>query len=507
MVSTKTKSKQVTNQTQTNAPPEWTAQPIKDVTGMVMDALGQVRAQPQYQGDFVAAPRQDMLDSVQQLYGGAITRSQEAADWFRAHALNAINPLAGPTYGGGDTFSPFTFNKGPDIAKLGKILGGGVWGEDLGYIDPTMLDRPDIASMIPTIADSPTFKAWNPEAFQADDGGARLDAALAAATQPFVRELMNTILPGIRSSAIDSGAYTGDRAMSVLPTQAIADSAGRANEVTQGLAYQGFQAEEDRRAQTWAQLQQMIGQAIGMENDFNTGIWSGTNDFNLGVFGTRAGAENDAYQIAQNALLQAGQQKNAWGLDRYKTNTDAALSLEGMKQDQYQNWVSNMLKSGELQNDAFGLQTTRGGQNFDASLAIDDARRQAMLDSLMTSTAAGDIATNLMQILQSGDQDLIDNALAQFQYGQEAPWQGLDIATALLAQLSGNYGTQNLNGTTTTTQTTSGLGPVLQGLAGLGMMAGSLGAFGGAGALGNVTKFSPISSAIFGGGAQAGMKG
>lgn len=502
-MSTKTKTKEVSSQQQTNAPPSWTAPGLATTAGYVTDALEQVRNQPQYTGDFSATYDQDILNGVISAYLGAGAESWRMGDMFWQNSLKAKD--AAPVYGGNGTFNPFSFNQGPAIAGIGDVLGGGAAGSNLGFTDAQMLARPDIAAMIPQLAASPMFKSWTPEAFQADDGGARLDAALGAATQPFVRELMNTILPGIRSSAIEAGAYTGDRAMSVLPTEAIAQTAGRANEVTQGLAYQGFQAEEDRRAQTWAQLQQLLGAQNAQENDFNLGVWNGTNDFNLGVFGTRAGAENDAYQIAQNAILQNNQQKNAWGLDRYRTDTDAALALEGMKQDQYQNWVSNMLQQGQLENQAFGLNTDRGNSAFDATLRSNEASRQAMLDSLMVKTASGDIGAQVLELLLGADQAKIDNELAKFQYGQEAPFAGLDVATQLLTALSGGWGTMNSNGTRTTTQSTSGLGPIIQGLAGLGMAAGSLGAFGGAGGLGAVTKFSPISSSIFGGGAKAGM--
>lgn len=505
-MSTKTKTKQVSSQTNTNAPPDWTAPAIKDVAGMVMPALQQVRSQPAYNGDFVATPDRDMLSNVLGSYYGASAQSGVATDWYTKNAIDMAT--RSPTFGGGTTSSPFAFTQGPQIGGLDSILGGGAAGAASGgmtapvrpgYVDPTMLSRPDFAAM------APEYASWSPTEFQADDGGARLDSALNAANQPFVRELMNKILPSIRSSAIESGAYSGDRAMSVLPTEAIADSAGRAAEVTSGLAYQGFQSEEARRLQAWQAMQQMLGS----EN-------ANKNDFNLGVFGTRSGAENQAYGIAQNAQLDAANGKNAWGLDAYKTdqasandrygiNTQAALTREQMLQDQNNNWVSNMLKSGQLQNDAFGQETARG---LGVSGALNDnwsSASDAMMNGLMTRTAQSDILANMLQMQTGANQAGIDNNLAKFQYQQDQPWLGMDTATQLLTALSGNYGTQQSDGTTTTTQKTSGLGPIMQGLMGAAMAAGGLGAFGGVGgALGTVGAAKPLAS-IFGGGARAGM--
>lgn len=84
-------------------------------------------------------------------------------------------------------------------------------------------------------------------------------------------------------------------------------------------------------------------------------------------------------------------------------------------------------------------------------------------------------------------QSVLDNALQQYQYQIQRPFMGYDIATDLISRLAGNYGTQTLNGTTTTTQKTGGLAPIIGGImgvanmvagAGLGMPPGTAGSGG-----------------------------
>lgn len=506
-MSTKTKTSQKSNQTTTAAPPDWTAGPIKDLAGQIMPALTEAQAVGPYTGDFNAGYRDNLLANTLQGYQQAAGKGVETAGWLEQQAKTM--PKA--SFGTGTIANPFEINQGPAVGDLSSILGGGAAGAGAPtYQGATILDMPDYQSMAPTMTAAPSFVDWNPNAFQADDGGARLDAALEAATQPFVRELMTKILPGIKSSALEAGAYSGDRAMSVLPTQAIADTAGRANEVTQGLAYQGFQSEEQRRLQAWQAFEAMTGQAAGAENDFNTGIWQGTNDFNRSIFDTIAGNTTSAYGTKQNALTADAQGANAFGLDRYGIDTNAALEREGMLQDQYQNWVQNMLGMGAMQNQGFGLETQRGATAIDAELASRAAASGDMLSALQAQTGSADINALIMQIMQENDQTGLNNAIAKNDYAVQQPFVGMDIATQLLTGLSGNWGTTNSNGTSESVTKTSGLGPIMQGIMGAGMAAAGMGAFGGAGAaggaLGSATKFAPISGSIFGGGAQAGMK-
>jgi hypothetical protein len=219
-----------------------------------------------------------------------------------------------------------------------------------------------------------------------DVGGAYdVNPAISAATAPIFRQLTEGTLPGLRSAALDSGAYSGDRAMSVIPQAVIGQSLRDAQDVAATIGLQDYQAREARRLQAYG-----VDQANSLE----------------------------AQQFNNNYALQSGQQL------------------------------------ADLVNQDMMLRSSVGDLN-QAALGLDMQRQQAG----------------------------IDNDLQKYDASLKYPFRGLDIASALLAQLSGNYGTQTSNGTQTQVQTSSGLGNVVQGIAGLAGMIGSL-PMGGGGSLG-----------------------
>lgn len=219
-------------------------------------------------------------------------------------------------------------------------------------------------------------------------GAYDINPVISAATAPLFRQLTEGTLPGLRSAAIDAGAYSGDRAMSVLPGQAITETAARAQELGAQIGYQDFRDRETQRLQ--------------------------------------------AYQTDQANALTAGQFNNSFALQR-------AQALPGLYGD---------------------------GMNL--------------------ITSGGDLLQGANALEMQAQQAQIDNALRQNEYSWKYPFQGLDIASALLSQLSGNYGTTTSNSNSTQTQSTGGLGSVVQGLAGLGMMAASIPTGGGATVGGNL---------------------
>jgi hypothetical protein len=83
----------------------------------------------------------------------------------------------------------------------------------------------------------------------------------------------------------------------------------------------------------------------------------------------------------------------------------------------------------------------------------------------------------------ANQQSIIDNLLQQYQYKVQQPFMGYDIATDLISRLANGYGTTTQTGTTTNTQKTGGLAPIIGGALGLGMGVASL-PMGGGGSLG-----------------------
>jgi hypothetical protein len=222
-----------------------------------------------------------------------------------------------------------------------------------------------------------------------------LTDVINASIHPVQQQLMESILPSITNSALAAGAYSGDRAMGVLPQTAIRDATDSMQRIAAQLGYQDYNDYENRR------------------------------------------------------------------LAAYQAETAAAQGN-------------------------YGLENNRVGLNLQALMA----EPEFVNSILHTQASQGDLLNMAAQLGVQNQQLGINNATAMDQYASQSPFMGLDTASELLARLSGNYGTQTLNGTQTQTTSTSGglAGQLLQAALGAGMMAmGMPGGLGG----------------IFGGGAAA----
>lgn len=346
----KSKQTQTTNQTQTSAPPSFTAPGLTETANRVLEALRSLPTNA-YSGPMVAVPDAAGTAGVTGAYTNAATQAGNMASWLQGQQ-NQLTTM-------------------------------------------------------------PTFSTTLPTASYDVGTGTDLTPAINAAIHPVFQELTTRILPNIRSSAIDSGAYSGDRAMNVLPSMAIADSNEAAQRIAAEIGFQDYTNRENRRLAAW---------------------------------------EGD-----QNRLLGG-----------YQAETARGLGL------------------GDLLTNRFALMPE-------------------MADSIMRMTSSqGDLLRLANDYGTARSQAEIDNALAMDQYGMTRPFMGLDIASDLLARLSGGYGTNTLNGTTTTVQKTGGLGPIVQGLLGAGALAmgipglGGAGAAAGAGGLGAAMGSAmPFASSIF----------
>lgn len=117
--------------------------------------------------------------------------------------------------------------------------------------------------------------------FAPRDSQALLQEAIKASIEPTFRQLREQTLPGIRNSALASGAYTNDRALGVVPENAIRNATESAQRIGAELGYQGFQAEEDRRldragmlpglANLVAQMTSARGDLLGMGTQLEQG--------------------------------------------------------------------------------------------------------------------------------------------------------------------------------------------------------------------------------------------
>lgn len=241
------------------------------------------------------------------------------------------------------------------------------------------------------LSDQPTFEGPGLEAGTgsfANYDPSGVQSVIQAAIQPYMRQLTEQVLPGMQSSALESGAYGNDRAMSIMPGQALRDTGRMAAEVGSGIAYQDF-ADQQRRSL----------EAYGL--------------------GTQRGL-GEADVLTQRLSMYP-----------------------------------------DLLNSSLGFQSAGTAMDQEAA-NYDVAMRQAE----------------------------INNAMARDQYMVNAPFRGLDTAAQLYGSFA-PYATQQMNGTNSSTSTTTqqqALGPQLLqaamgiGSAAMGMPGGLGGLFGGAAA-------------------------
>lgn len=569
---TKKTTKTTYSGTQTAAPPSWTMPGIQTASDQVISALEGMPGTP-YQGNFVAQPNstlvQQMLQGYQELNAGA----RSAGETVRNNASQlpqtvqtalGTNPFANinlpqaPTIPTAANFVAPTAVARPDLptgvattADLSGIARPDIEAGLRDYVQAEVLAAPDLADLRPDLqAGKPTAAVWDPTAWtggQNDNG--RLQAAIEAGIAPVMRQLMEQVLPSIRSSAIDAGAYTGDRAMQILPQQAMAEAATRGSEVGAGLSYEGFQRAQDRDLSAWQALESFRGQDANQDNSFNSNIYNTLTNALMQQFGIESDARMTGYQTQQGALLQNAGMANDFNTNRnsllttamrdlYGIDVNAALTNAGMV-NQFNSNQNNTLTNAltnmygidrTAANDTAAMQNTYNYNNraLDTNAGLDLFGRQSdnairtAADSSDYQTAAADVIARafgmqtdmygsglaleaggqdmLAQALglqQGADQAAIDEALARYQYNLQAPFQGLDMAVPLLAALSGNYGTQTSQGQQTQVERTGGLGSVVQGIAGLAGMAASLGAFGPLGAAGTAAGGAGAASNVF----------
>lgn len=531
MSSTK-KTNKTYNETQTAAPPTWTMPGIEEVADRVTAALDTLPGD-RYEGNFTAIPDANRTDYVSSLFRTAGGQAGSAATQLWGLANEFAGGQNRPEFGAGDVFrganlpgapelpgmADFTRAElfdGPDMTQLFENITG--LGRLDGYTAADILARPDFMSFAPTLLDSPELLRHDPNQWSAGDDGGRLQAALEAAAAPFTRQLTEQILPTLRSSAIDAGAYTGDRALKILPQQAIAEVGSRANEVMQGLAYEGFQQEQNRSLQAWQAFEQLMQQMTQGQNAAAIDRYSAGNDALLRQFGILADAEAATYGIEQDARLRNAENAARFGLegaglglegqgmmlnallDAYGIRQNAAIDIAGQENaynqtgrgqdiqallDIFGIQTDAELKQGDLLNEAFGLMTERGLGVADAGRADAGVYQSLLRDAMLNNTAKADLNLQSLDLETEREAAVVADALARDQYNLEYPFRGLDIATQLLTQLSQNWGTATRSGEENTTTKSSGLGGIVQGIAGLASMAASLGAFGPLGAAGS----------------------
>lgn len=244
-MSSKKEQRTTSNQTQTVAPPTWTAPGLAEISGRVMDASRKLPAP--YTGDFYAQLDPAMQTGVVDAYGRAANKAAEVGNMTQ----QVYKALTDMNFGAART--PVSFEYGGPVSAT-------------------------------------------PTAFQSRDGTAELQAAMGAAINPVMKQLTEQVLPGIKSSALDAGAYGNSRAMSVLPTVAIDNATESANRITQGLAFENFQQAENRRLAAHDSYTQALQSAFNLATQRTQG--------QAGIEGQLFAGDADREMAAQRMVLE-----------------------------------------------------------------------------------------------------------------------------------------------------------------------------------------------------------
>lgn len=181
---TKVETTQNTNSTQTAAPPTWTMPGLQQAANAVTAGIGQIPT-THYSGPMVATMDPAQLAAIQAAWGATATNAGELAAWQQ--------------------------------------------------------------SLLPALEQGMNFTTALPSTAYSLAPRQELDAVIEASLDPVMKNLMQNILPSITHSALESGAYSGDRAMSVLPTEAIDRSNESMQRIAAQLGYEDYQNYENRR--------------------------------------------------------------------------------------------------------------------------------------------------------------------------------------------------------------------------------------------------------------------
>lgn len=174
--------------TQTVAPPSWTMPGILDASQRVIGAMNSLPGD-KYTGDFLAPPDQAAIDQARGIYQNMAGQASDLAGYVRQNL---------PTVG-----QPITYD-GPNLPTGSYNIGS---GQDLNPV---------------------------------------IDAAL----RPVFTQLTEQALPGIKSSALDAGAYSNSR-VGTLQGQALRDYSQAATDTASRIAYQDYADREARRLQAY----------------------------------------------------------------------------------------------------------------------------------------------------------------------------------------------------------------------------------------------------------------
>jgi hypothetical protein len=234
-------------------------------------------------------------------------------------------------------------------------------------------------SQLPQLATPYSYSTQLPDTSYSLAPKQDLNGAIAAAIDPVKRQLMEQILPGMTSSALDAGAYSGDRAMKVLPGQALQQFGDTAGNIAAQLGYEDYQNYENRRLAAYQAQTAAAQQNYGLEDArhaLDLQQVSMLPDYVNSILHTQ-GAQGDLLSMAAQLEQQNRQSgiQNAVGMDQYASQApfmglDTASQLLAMLSGHYGTTNMNGTSTTTTtQSQPLGMQILQGALGA-ASLAM-----------------------------------------------------------------------------------------------------------------------------------------
>lgn len=269
MGKSKQTTKSNTNQTQTNTPFAPVLPGLTQLAGQIQGATNAAQAVPVYGGDFVALPGQ--------LQQQVIPAYQKSA------------------------------------ALAGSLVDPALAASERNWQMPTFAGPG-------TSAGTQSFASYDPSG---------VDSVVQAAIQPYMRQLMEQVLPSLQSAGIESGAYSNDRAMAIMPGQAVRDTGRMASEVAAQVAFQDFLSQQERQLQAFGlNTQRGLGEADVLTS--RLGLYPELLDNVMRM--STGSAELGEHAAAYDTAMRQAEINNALAQDAYNVaapfrGLDTAASL------------------------------------------------------------------------------------------------------------------------------------------------------------------------------------
>jgi hypothetical protein len=336
-----------------------------------------------------------------------------------------------------------------------------------------------------------------------------------AGQNPYIDQVIQNSADDIRNQ-IGSVFSSGGRYGSAAHQNALVDSIG---EMASRRRMEAFEADRARQLQASGQIQSAFDASQGRALSA-TGQQAGLREADIGRQLLGAGALSNQFGQNFNRQLQASQLMGGFQGQDLARQLSAAQAATGVDQGN----VAQRLQAGQalsssgLQDRSLNLQQANSlsdvlNQNLQRQLQAsgqlqqyDLGRQGQTLQGLAMAPAVRDSmfadAARLGQVgtaFENKAAQQINDRLARFRFGQQAPWDALGRYSGIVSGLG------NLGGTSTQTGPSQSTNPLMGAIGGFSGAAGGLSALGSLGGAGAALASGPLAPFVLGAGALGGL--